>query len=274
MEGENGLLVTVGLAPRESTVRMDFLVVRLPSAYSAILGRPRLNALRAMVSTYHLLVRFSTDQGVGEVRGDQRIAKRCYMATHKAKQPAKTEAPSHGEQTAEAPTETSNQALPIETLEVRDNTWKKRVEPGKLLTQIPLQENCPKLTVQVGSGLSSLERDRLIEFLRTNMDIFTWSPADMPEINPEVMVHRLQVKPTYKPVRQKKRGSAPERQRAAAEKVDKLLEAGFIREVFYPDWLANVVLVKKANEKWRMCVDYTDLNKACPKDSFFLPSID
>ena len=49
---------------------------------------------------------------------------------------------------------------------------------------------------------------------------------------------------------------------------------GLIREVYYPDWLTNVILVKKANEKWRMCVDFTDLNKACPKDSFLLPRID
>ena len=58
------------------------------------------------------------------------------------------------------------------------------------------------------------------------------------------------------------------------EEVEKLLEADFIREVFYPDWLANVVMVKKSNGKWRMCVDFTDLIKACPKDSFPLPRID
>ena len=54
----------------------------------------------------------------------------------------------------------------------------------------------------------------------------------------------------------------------------KLLEADFIREVYYPDWLANVVMVKKANGKWRMCVDFTDLNKACPKNNYPLPRID
>ena len=54
----------------------------------------------------------------------------------------------------------------------------------------------------------------------------------------------------------------------------KLLSAGHIREIQYPKWLANVVLVKKANGKWRMCVDFTDLNKACPKDSYPLPNID
>ena len=53
-----------------------------------------------------------------------------------------------------------------------------------------------------------------------------------------------------------------------------MLLASFIREVYYPEWLANVVLMKKANGKWRMCVDFTDLNKACPKDSFPLPRID
>ena len=88
------------------------------------------------------------------------------------------------------------------------------------------------------------------------------------------MVHKLNVSPSFPPVRQKKRVFARDRDRAIAEEVQKLLEAGFIREVYYPDWLANVVMVKKANESWRMCVDFTDLNKACPKDSYLLPRID
>ena len=67
---------------------------------------------------------------------------------------------------------------------------------------------------------------------------------------------------------------APEHNKAVTKEVEKLLEAGFIRKVFYPNWLANVVMVKKSNCKWRMCVDFTDLNKACPKDSFPLPRID
>ena len=67
---------------------------------------------------------------------------------------------------------------------------------------------------------------------------------------------------------------ALERDQAIAEEVRKLQEASFIREVYYPDWLANVVMVKKASGKWRMCVDFTDLNKACPKDSYPLPRVD
>jgi hypothetical protein len=80
--------------------------------------------------------------------------------------------------------------------------------------------------------------------------------------------------PNHRPVKQRRRTFAAERNQAVAEEVEKLLKAGFIREVDYPEWLANVVLVKKSNGKWRMCVDFTDLNKACPKDSFPLPRID
>ena len=60
----------------------------------------------------------------------------------------------------------------------------------------------------------------------------------------------------------------------ARNKVKRLLSAGVIREVTYPEWLVNIVMVKKANGKWRMCIDFTDLNKACPKDNFSLPRID
>ena len=72
----------------------------------------------------------------------------------------------------------------------------------------------------------------------------------------------------------KRKWCLPLRDNAIKEEVQKLMAAKFIREVYYPDWLANVVMVKKANDKWRMCVDFTDLNKACPKDSYPLPRID
>ena len=96
----------------------------------------------------------------------------------------------------------------------------------------------------------------------------------MPDISPEVIQHRLNMNPERKPVQQRRRAFAPERDQAVTEEVTKLLTVSFIKEVYYPDWLVNVVLVKKENWKWRMCVDFTDLNKACPKDSFPLPRID
>ena len=96
----------------------------------------------------------------------------------------------------------------------------------------------------------------------------------MGEIDPTVITHRPNVSPSFKPVKQKRRSFTPDRKKAINEKVGKLLQAGAIREVEYPEWLANVVLVKKENDKWRLCIDFTDINRACPKDSFPLPQIE
>ena len=93
-------------------------------------------------------------------------------------------------------------------------------------------------------------------------------------IRPEEIVHVLNMDPDMKPVKQKRRKFAPKRVEVVTVEVNKLLKARFIREVYYADWLANIVLVKKSNGKWRMCVNFTDLNKACPRDSFPLPRID
>ena len=90
----------------------------------------------------------------------------------------------------------------------------------------------------------------------------------MPRIDPSIMVHRLNVSLSFLLICQKKWVFAQERDRAIEEEVRKLIEADFIREVHYPDWLANMEMVKKAIGKWRICVDFTDLKKACLKDSF------
>ena len=95
----------------------------------------------------------------------------------------------------------------------------------------------------------------------------------MPGILASLIQHRLNVDPEKKPVQQRRRAFAPKRNKTVMDKVNKLLAANFIREVHYPEWLANVVMVKKANGKWKMCVNFTDLNQACPKDSFPLPKI-
>ena len=96
----------------------------------------------------------------------------------------------------------------------------------------------------------------------------------MPGISPEVICHKLNVDPKHKPVIQKAHRMWIPQTEAVTEEVQKLLEAKAIKEVNYPKWLANTVVVKKKSGKWRVCVDFTDLNKACPKDSFPLPKID
>ena len=96
----------------------------------------------------------------------------------------------------------------------------------------------------------------------------------MPGIPREVVEHALDIRARSRPARQRLRRFDEEKRRAIGEEVQRLLAAGFIKEVSHPEWLANPVLVKKKNGKWRMCVDYTGLNKACPKVPFPLPRID
>jgi hypothetical protein len=113
-----------------------------------------------------------------------------------------------------------------------------------------------------------------VDFLRANAYIFAWSPWDMPGIPREVAEHSLDILPHSRIVQQRLRRFNEERRQAIGVEPRKLLEAGFIKEVFHPTWIANPVLVKKKNGKWRMCVDYTSLNKAYPKVPFPLPRID
>ena len=96
----------------------------------------------------------------------------------------------------------------------------------------------------------------------------------MPGIIPTHASHKLNAAPSTKPVRQKVRRYHPDRHLVIQTEVDNLLHNGFIRAVRYLEWLANVVVVPKKGNKWTVCVDYTDLNDVCPKDSFPLPRKD
>ena len=112
----------------------------------------------------------------------------------------------------------------------------------------------------------------LRDFLRKNWNIFAWHPSDMPGIPRELAEHSLNILKGYKPIKQAlRRFSEPKRQ-AMGEKLAKIIDAGFIREIKHPDWLANLVMVPK-DKSWQLCVDFKDLNKACPKDPFPSPAM-
>jgi hypothetical protein len=104
--------------------------------------------------------------------------------------------------------------------------------------------------------------------------VFAWKPADMPGVPRELIEHSLDVLKTAKPIKQKLRWFARDKKEAIRVEVNRLLAVGFIKEVYHPEWLANPVLVREKNNEWRMCDDYIDLNKHCPKDPFGLPHID
>src|SRR5664279_5454073 len=104
--------------------------------------------------------------------------------------------------------------------------------------------------------------------------MFAWTPSDMPGVPREVIEHHLAVCPGARPVKQKARRQAPEKQEFIVQEVEKLKEAKIIREVVHAEWVANPVVVPKHTGGGRLCVDFTDLNKACPKDPYPLPRID
>ncbi|XP_023925305.2 uncharacterized protein LOC112036710 [Quercus suber] len=127
---------------------------------------------------------------------------------------------------------------------------------------------------QVGTQLPPREKEELLEFLKRNLDVFAWDPYDALGIDPSFICHHLNVNPSVTPKKQPPRRPSKEHADVIREEVNKLKRAGAIKKVFYLEWLANTVVVKKKSGKLRVCVDFMDLNKACPKDPFPMSRID
>ncbi|GAU30655.1 hypothetical protein TSUD_31270 [Trifolium subterraneum] len=197
------------------------------------------------------------------------IARKCYESSLKIRhRPSKPVSPPvSGERT------NGINMVNITDLDPREEFQDRRVSPIEDLEQVQIGEHSHH-TTNIGTSLQPEEREKIVTLLRNNRDLFAWQPSDIPGIDESITTHKLSISPINKPVVQRKRKVGDERRATITEEVAKLKEAGFIEEIKYPTWLANVVMVKKANGKWRMCVDFTDLNKACPKDLYPLPNID
>ena len=138
-------------------------------SYNVIIGRPTLNRWKTATSTYCLKVKFPTDNGVGEIRGDQILARECYQAVLATKE---------------------------------NHTWMIGEEESKVeaLETVALVEDGTTKTTSIGTTLSPEMRTKLIEFLKENLDVFVWSHEDMPGISPKIIQHKLNVDPQRKPV--------------------------------------------------------------------------
>ena len=199
--GTISLHVVVGAYPQQVIRNVNFLVVNCSSSYNAIIGRPTLNSWKAVTSTYLLSVEFPTEYGVGEVQGDQLVARECYLAI-----------------------------LAMDKQTQTMNIKERRIvaNPTEALEDIPLDEDDPRKSTRIGADLEGKIKKGLICFLRKNIDVFAWSHEDMPGIDPSVITYHLNVHPFSKLVRQKKRVFAPERDNAIKEQVQKLTLAKFI----------------------------------------------
>ncbi|KAK2409009.1 hypothetical protein QL285_044467 [Trifolium repens] len=258
------LLTTFGIKYNAKTVKIRYLVVRTPYAsYNIIIGRPAFNALGAAMSTLYLAIKYPLDNGgVGTIKGDQILARQCYESSLKIKKKELSRLSVNNANTREAA-----------ELDPREDFQERRVSPIEELEEIQIGKEQHQ-TTNIGTTMGVEEREEVLAILKENVDLFAWKPEDMPGIDETVITHKLAIASNAKPVVQRKRKQGEERRIAVDEEVAKLRKAQFIDEIKYPEWLANVVMVKKSNGKWRMCVDFTDLNKACPKDPYPLPSID
>nr|XP_025673928.1 uncharacterized protein LOC112773098 [Arachis hypogaea] len=255
-DGVISLPIFVGQAQGRRSAMAEFVVLRDSTAYNIILGRKTINDVEAIINTKLLVMKFVTDDGsIGSIRGDLETAVACDNASLSLRKKSK---------------EASRVFLADLDARVDD---KPRPEPEGDLEKFRVSDTEEKFTF-VNRNLPHELKEPLVEMIRANGDLFAWTPADMSGIDPKVMSHHLAVKSEACPVAQRRRKMSRERAEEVAKQTASLLEAGFIRELDYSTWLSNVVLVKKHSGKWRMCVDYSDLNKACPKDCFPLPNID
>ncbi|KAL0742023.1 hypothetical protein Bca4012_083536 [Brassica carinata] len=238
------------------------------------MGTPWINSMKAVPSTYHLCLKFPTPCGIETIQGNRRMAQVCFAAELKRKNSTVETSRSRKVKTTpdeNAPEQDLNVFWQSQRIEALDGKREPTCEP---VISVCIDESFPERCVEIGTNLRKPLRTELIACLKKNLSTFAWAAEDMPGIDIGITCNELNIDPTYKPVKQKRRKLGPERATAVNEEVEKHLRVGSITEVRYPDWLANPVVVKKKNRKWRMCVDFTDLNKACPKDCFPLPHID
>ncbi|GJY26984.1 reverse transcriptase domain-containing protein [Tanacetum coccineum] len=236
--GQLRLLVTIGDADHSTRAWMSFMIVRSLSSYNGIIGRPGIREIQEVPSTAHIMLKFLVDGGIVTIRSTILIPTECATMI------------------------TLSREIPKEA-GFRHKKFKVAPHP-----------NFPNQEVAIGGTLSAKGRTELCSLLKENLDIFAWQSSDITGVPRSIVEHRLNIREGYSPVRQKKRGQAPERAKAIQTEVQKLVEAGIKREVYYHEWLSNPAMVKKHDGSWRMCVDFTDLNKACPQDCYPLPEID
>ncbi|KAK3023342.1 hypothetical protein RJ639_043529 [Escallonia herrerae] len=163
----------MGTPPAQEKLMLDFLVVRVPSAYNAILGQTALNQLKVVVSIYYMKIKFPTKHGIEEVKGDQVVDQQCYMAACRTK---------------------NNETLVIKYL--RDETKVERVKPAEDdLLNLELYPDNKDKTVRIGTGLEEGLKLKLFSLLRSYFDIFAWTSSHIPMIDPELREFNIKYKP-------------------------------------------------------------------------------
>jgi len=164
-------------------LEIDFLVVDVPTTYNAILGCPTLHNVKAAIALYLLQLQFEADDGsVGEIHGDQRMARQCYLVSirplvERAKEHGHDRSSQTGKKARARPPPTVPEALVIHTLA---STEPPRAQPEAANNVEQLEEQCPECTVQQGRDITAVDRLSLLSLLREYRDVFAFRPEEMP----------------------------------------------------------------------------------------------
>ena len=244
--------ITFGYVHNTRTEKVVFDNVDMDYPYNAIIGRGTLKAFEEILHPTYLCMKILADQGPIAVHGSQEAARRA-----------------EGNWTDSRAIHNIDEAEAHQHLKYIRDKAASTDQPKSML----LCKDIAEQKVLFGSQLSEEQEKTLLKFLFNNKDVFAWSTNDICDVNRDVIEHSLNVDPAARPRKQKLGKILDDKAEGARNEVKRLLSVGVIIEVTYPEWLANTVTVKKANGKCRMCIDFTNLNKACPKDEFPLSRI-
>jgi hypothetical protein len=250
--GKITMPVTFDYVHNTRTEQVIFDIVDMEYPYNAIIGQGTLNAFEAILHPSYLCMKIPSEQGPIAVHRSQEAARRA-----------------EGSWTDSKTIHNIDEAEAYQQYKHKREKAVSAYQPKPM----PLCEDIAEQKVLLGSPLSGEQGKTLLRFLFNNKDVFAWTTNDLCGVNRDVIEHSLNVDPSFRPRKQRHRKMSDDKAEGAQNEVKRLLSAGVIREVTYPEWLTNTVMVKKANGKCRMCIDFTDLNKACPKDEFPLQRI-
>jgi hypothetical protein len=258
--GKIELPLSFGVAPNARSEQVTFDIVDMVYTYNAIMGRGSINKFEAAIHGLYLCMKIPGPQGMIIVYGNQQTARnieRDFVPGQRNVHCLTTQ--------REVPEATRPTANELQKAQLQSNDGTKTV---------PLDQAMPKQTVIIIEDPTLQDEEKLISCLSRNKDVFAWSALDLVGVSRTIIEHSLGIDPSVRLKKQRLRKMSDEKTEATKAKVHHLLEANFIEPVAYPTWLANVVMVQNKSVKWRMCIDFTSLNKACPKDNFPLPRID
>ncbi|VFQ64364.1 unnamed protein product [Cuscuta campestris] len=241
VEAEGSIVLPVELGSGEKTVwkKMRFIVVDIKCVHNAILGRPGINRVGAVISMPHLCMKFHTPGGVGEVKGDQRNARECYARAVKK----------------------MTKGVNVISQEITKGETREKLEPEAETVEIELHPGDSSRMVRIGANLPEDLKAEITRILQEYAGIFAWSMADMHGIDRSIICHRLAVRDGSRPVRQKKRYLASDRRDFVKKEVKDLLSVA-IKGKALADFLVEMTGItpdapvdKPTEQWWEMAVD-------------------